>query len=961
MGTASAQTVGRASELEQLEEMLGALGGAAPACLAVEGEPGIGKTHLLAELRRRADERGMLVLTGTGAEFERDVPFGVWTDALDAYVASRAPEQLPVAALSELGGVLPSLPGAAEPPPVDERYRTHRAVRALLEGIAAEQATVIVLDDLHWADQASLELIASLLKRAPAAPVLLALGYRTGQVPPQLVAALAEPRVRLLELAPLDESGVRELLGERVDARRRQAIREESGGNPLYALQLARADKLPARSSSGDRVAGEAGVPSLVAAALIEEVQELEPAARKLLEAAAVAGDPFAPELAFAIAEIETDAGHDALDELLPSGLVQATDVPRQFGFRHPLVRRAVYESTPGGWRLGAHARAAEGLAASGASALARAHHVEQSAAVGDLEAATILIEAGQASASRAPSAAVRWFDAALRLIPDDDGQMRLGVLVMQAQALRSVGDRERCRAVLLQALELLPPEQAAMRIGLTAACAFCEDALGRHEEARARLDQALAELPEDCPRERVAVLLNLAGGAFFTQELERMRETAQEAAAVAAPLGDPGLDLSAAAMLGHANVLLGRTEEAGVCLDRGAELIDDLPDAELAGRVEAVNRLGWAALYLERFADAIVYLERGVSRSRATGQSQFMPYMLQALGLAEATLGNRDAALELSGNAVEGARLMNVEYVLGSALVSRGGTALMSGDLEIVIAAATEGLALLETMDRGTVLAIAGCGLAAATVEVGDLSADLDSYVAVAGGWEMPLLAATYRAQFQEVLTRGWIAAGEPDRARECAERSEAAAAELGLPVALAQGLRARAAVLLADGEAAEAVELARRSAESAAGAGARIEAARSRSLAGQALGEAGEREAALELLREAEAELDACGAARPREEARRALRRLGGRIEPRGPAAGGDGLASLSKREREVAALVTERKTNKQVAAELFLSEKTVESHLRNIFFKLGVSSRVEVAHTVEREVASGGERLP
>ena len=109
---------------------------------------------------------------------------------------------------------------------------------------------------------------------------------------------------------------------------------------------------------------------------------------------------------------------------------------------------------------------------------------------------------------------------------------------------------------------------------------------------------------------------------------------------------------------------------------------------------------------------------------------------------------------------------------------------------------------------------------------------------------------------------------------------------------------------------------------------------------------------DAAIKLLREAESVLDACGAERARDEARRELRKLGARAEPRGPAAEGDsGVAALSTREREVAELITERKTNREVAAELFLSEKTVESHLRNIFAKLGASSRVEVARAVER----------
>ena len=103
---------------------------------------------------------------------------------------------------------------------------------------------------------------------------------------------------------------------------------------------------------------------------------------------------------------------------------------------------------------------------------------------------------------------------------------------------------------------------------------------------------------------------------------------------------------------------------------------------------------------------------------------------------------------------------------------------------------------------------------------------------------------------------------------------------------------------------------------------------------------------------LREAERELDACGSLRERDAVRRDLRKLGARREARGPAAGETGVDSLTKREREIAALVTDRLTNKEIAAELFLSEKTIESHLRNIFFKLGASSRVEVARAVERE---------
>jgi DNA-binding NarL/FixJ family response regulator len=168
-----------------------------------------------------------------------------------------------------------------------------------------------------------------------------------------------------------------------------------------------------------------------------------------------------------------------------------------------------------------------------------------------------------------------------------------------------------------------------------------------------------------------------------------------------------------------------------------------------------------------------------------------------------------------------------------------------------------------------------------------------------------------------------------------------------------VAHARRTRAAVLLAGGEPREAAAEAGASAEAADAIGARLQAAFSRALAGRALVAAGERRDAVATLRAAESELDACGSVRVRDELRRELRRLGARAEVRGPASVDDsGLGALTKRELEIAALVTDRRTNREIAATLFLSDKTIESHLRNIFAKLGVASRVAVARAVERE---------
>ena len=188
--------VGRAEELGSLDQVLGELAQGRAAALQLIGEPGIGKTRLLTELAARADARGQLVLSGSASELERDLPFSVFVDALDEYV--RGLERSRLDALdddvrTELAHVFPALSPLANERDVTlqhERYRSHRAVRALLEQLASLQPLVLVLDDLHWADPASIELVGALLRRPPAAAVLLALAVRPRQLPERVSAAL---------------------------------------------------------------------------------------------------------------------------------------------------------------------------------------------------------------------------------------------------------------------------------------------------------------------------------------------------------------------------------------------------------------------------------------------------------------------------------------------------------------------------------------------------------------------------------------------------------------------------------------------------------------------------------------------------------------------------------------------------------------------------------------------------
>ena len=175
------ELVGRAETCGAFDDVLDELDRGRSAAVALVGESGIGKTRLLAELAARADARGHLVLGGSASELERDLPFWVFVDALDEYVQGLPPrrfEALDDAILSELGHVFPSLARFQAPRGTvlqDERYRTHRAVRELLERLTSATPLVLVLDDLHWADPGSGELLGALLRRPPAAAVLIAL------------------------------------------------------------------------------------------------------------------------------------------------------------------------------------------------------------------------------------------------------------------------------------------------------------------------------------------------------------------------------------------------------------------------------------------------------------------------------------------------------------------------------------------------------------------------------------------------------------------------------------------------------------------------------------------------------------------------------------------------------------------------------------------------------------------
>jgi len=956
--------VGRCAELAEFGLLLNALGKGENGAVFITGEPGIGKTSLIAEVLVRADERGYRTLSGRAAEFESDVPFAVFVDALERPLASLGQDL--VLADEEIGllaSVCPSLAPSAERQRViatpDERHHLFRALRSLLGQLADERPLVMALDDLHWADAASVDLVCHLLHRGFEGPVLLVLASRPAQSEPRLLTAVEEAErhdiARRVELPPLSVAEAEELLGDQIEPALRDALYRESGGNPFYLEQLIGAVRRGERVLSSDREPFRSGVPAAVGAAIRQELEVLAPLARTVLQAAAVLGEPFEPDMVAVTAEVAESDALEALDELLGQDLIRAADTPRRFRFRHPIVRRAVYELAGPGWTLAAHGRAAAALEANGAAITTFVHHVEQSAQVGDEAAIAVLIRAGEEVAPRAPSSAAEWFGAALRLIPErsDNLRRRLGLLAQRAAALGSAGDVEENRETLRAFLRLSPQDGSTLRLRAAVLAALLDELLGRNDEARNLLMDELAALPEqDSPG-----AADLKRVLAFTYVLDADWDAVREWARASLSAGCEGMvKVGAHSALALAEQSLGDIDRAQRSVSEAAELFDGLTDDEVAHEAGITIWLGWAEVCAERFDAAVRHLRRATAISRTSGQRIVTVGLLVPEGQALAFMGRIEDLAEVAESAVEAALMTASSLFISWAMMLKCTLEVRRGDLYAAVRFGERALSV--GASAGSPLARNARGpLAEALLEIGEPERCREQLVGPDGEPDLPAFAI-YGPLCYETLTRAELILERPDRAAEFAGRAVELAERLGLRIPLAQALRAEALVSLERGDAGEAAAQALASVRAAEEPGAFVEAGRSRILAGRALAMVGEQDRAVGELQLAHEQLFACGALRYCDEAARELRKLG-RVVRR---VGGDRvddspLAGLTRRELEVIEFVAAGKTNREIANELFLSVRTVDRHVSRIFEKLGVNSRAAAASQFERARADGG----
>jgi len=649
------------------------------------------------------------------------------------------------------------------------------------------------------------------------------------------------------------------------------------------------------------------------------------------------------------------------VDRLVASGLVCPTTTAGCFAFRHPIVRQATYESTGPGWRIGAHRRLADALLAKNASAVEIAHHLAQAAERGDRVAFDIFCAAGDELTVTAPSIAANRFADALRVLPATVApSVRAATLAKQAEALQSVGRLHESRTAFREAIAHLPDSDTDELVRLSAACGGVEHQLGMVDDAHDTLRDALGSVPDPSSAHAAAVLAELALNAgFYRSDFPDLEHYSMRALDVAQAAGDHGTEAMALALRAFAAFNIGQFDDASTALATACALIDDLPDQQLIDRLGAVAVLARAEFYLDRVADGRRHAERGVTLCRASGRTHHLIEFRRLRGSLLSTAGRAQDALTEVHDALDAARLTGVDQTVFEALVELSWIEARVGDPGAALAACDEAASIGERLPRTYLDTSINWSRASVYLDRGEPQRATDVLLRPADGSRIEDAPMPGPLLPWHLLAQSEAACGRLDDARAWTQKIEKALPLVaGLTMPSVWHKRAQAAILFGEGDPLGAAQLLHDAAIEADAVGISFEGTMSRRAAGLAFAAAGERERAIDELDRVRRDFERDGNTRRLDATTRELRRLGVRIGRGGRRTGGDaagaGIDLLSDREREIAELVAEGRTNKEIGDALFISTRTVERHLSHVFDKLGVDSRSQLGVLIERSRA-------
>ncbi|WP_163573631.1 helix-turn-helix transcriptional regulator [Fodinicola feengrottensis] len=696
------------------------------------------------------------------------------------------------------------------------------------------------------------------------------------------------------------------------------------------------------------------GVPTAVAGALRNEFVRLPAEVRQVALAAAVAGESCSLQQAIDIGGLDEQQTVRAMEELERNDLIRLRE-SGQFAFRHPLVRAAAYLGATEQARVQAHRRAAAAAERRGWQVVERAHHIERSAQPGDYAAIAALTEAAAQVLDRAPAIAADWAASALRLLADSEDnthpERRLELLTHRATALFMSGQLTASRGILHQLRRELPADPPVQRVAVAVACARVERLLGLYDEAYAMMRQTLDGLQPGYPDEEASLTCEIATLCLLRSEVEQAREWAIRGLALTtgSTLAARLHAAAAAGVLACAGKTADDVEHAASVLPSVVAAIDAAADEELALRLGAITGVVRAELALERFDDAIRHSARALAIARRTGQRQLVPNLLVDKSEAHYWRGQLDDAFSCAEDAAEMAHLLGVGELQVAASTALCRAAVVRGQLDAAIEAANWSVRASRAPDPYYAReALVQGGYA--RIVAGQPERGVQEILAAVGEG-VRHLPASYRPWLFELLAYAEVRRHRLDEAQRWADAATEAAAVCRRRGAGFAAL-AHAHVLLGRGESAAAATAALSAAGDFAAVQMQISVGRAQLLlAGEALARAGDRDGALAALGMAKDLFARGGAQQLLAEVVDAQRRLGARMRRAGGPAhpGNAGLDSLTTREREIASLIARGYSNKQVAERIFVSPKTVESHLSRIYAKLGVTSRTALALTV------------
>ena len=980
-GMTSPVFVGRDRELAVLTGTVGEAAGTSRVVL-VGGEAGMGKSRLVAEAAARAARDGFRVLRGQCVELGADgmalVPL---VEALRTLSRSTRPDELDSLlgpARAELSRLLPELdPGGWQAPRTSPASAGQllELVLGVLERVSARTPLLLVVEDVHWADQSTMELLAFLVRTLHTAPVCLLMTYRSDELHrrhplrPFLRGWEREPTVSAIQLGSFTAAEVAAqvgaILGTPPDRQLLAIATDRSEGNPFLVEEITAAVR-----------AGEplSEVPESLRDVLLSRVDGLSEDAQQLLRSASAAGRSVSDRLLAAVAPLAEPALIAALRELVERQFLVVDEAGTGYAFRHALLRHAVYDDLLPGEKLRLHSLFAERLSADpgllGDDASPAAELALHWYAALDLpRALTASIEAGrQAAAAYAPAEAQRHLERALEVWPRvEDAEQRAGmdetgVLRLAGEAALQAGSLTRALALVDRAMARAEgdgdksrlPELLDRRAGVLRALARDTEAIGVVEEALRMLE---AESPS---RIRAALLTGLARSLTHVRDLEAAGRAAQAAVDAAREVGAGELEADALITLGTAEAYVGDLDRALEALRTGRERASELGISETAlrGHINESDVLELAG----RHTEAVETAERGIVLAARVGLSRsYGAYLTGNLVDSLLRLGRWTEAELAAQDAMIGAP----EGVFAAVLIQvRAEIAVGCGRYADAAAHVREVRRLLGDISDDQFLQ----PLAWTEAEMARAEGDLDAARGIVATGLERTLTLSGRYAWPLVWTGMRVEADRATRARDLRrpvpEDIAARAGELertagDLPVrtpaarayqALVAAERARLEAGPAPAEWSAAVERCRQSGEPSLLSYGLLR------LASDAFA-AGDRETGTAALHEAAGITARIGAAPLEDEvaalARRARVSLTEPTASEPEPAAADPLAGfgLTSREREILSLIAAGLSNGQIAAELFISPKTASVHVSRILAKLGVSGRIEAAAVVHR----------